>query len=494
MGPVARQHPYDPLSASTVADRLKTARRRRFVGRAAELELFLGALAASEPSFSVLWLHGPGGVGKTALLGAFAESAEDVGVKVVSLDLRAIEPSPPAFMAELGRALGLPTEALSREALAGGEPAVLLLDTFEAAVGLEDWLREEFVPSLPARALVVVAGRNGPGAAWRRDPGWGDLLRVVSLRNLGPDEARAFLRGAGVAEEQQGWMLERLARPPARVGAARGGALAAAGGGGAVGVGRSTRRGRATGGELPGRGTGSASSAGARLRGSRAAHHRGPPGQHLWGRRGRRVVLVAAGPVVHGARDVRPVSARPRAGRHRRGPALARPGRLSGRPPAGASTHRRACLGQRGSRAWACARGSDLLASGKPGGRGVVGLEEPGGGLRGRAAGRRRRGHRAGWSSTTRERSRRRSPRTGWSASPRGSMSSGAVDRSCWALPRTSLCTRPARMTSPATPRHGRRGRTRSAMRRLVRETRCCSRGSWSIVTPTRRRRARSTW
>jgi hypothetical protein len=208
MCPVARQDPYEPPQASTVADRLKSARRRRFVGRAAELELFSGALAASEPSFSVLWLHGPGGVGKTALLGAFGEAAGDVGASVVSLDLRTIEPSPPAFMAELGRALGLATEAVPREALADGESVVLLLDTFEAAVGLEDWLREQFVPSLPARALVVVAGRDGPGAAWRRDPGWGDLLRVVSLRNLGPEEARAFLRGAGVPEQQQGWMLE----------------------------------------------------------------------------------------------------------------------------------------------------------------------------------------------------------------------------------------------------------------------------------------------
>ena len=204
MTPIARQDSCEPPHASTVADRLKSARRRRFVGRAAELELFLGALGASEPPFSVLWLHGPGGVGKSALLGAFAEAAADAGVRVVSLDLRAIEPSPAAFMAELERTGGLSAEG----ALAGGEPAVLLLDTFEVVVGLEDWLREQFVPALAACALVVVAGRDRPGAAWRRDPGWRDLLRVVSVRNFVPDDARAFLCGAGVAEEQQGWMLE----------------------------------------------------------------------------------------------------------------------------------------------------------------------------------------------------------------------------------------------------------------------------------------------
>ena len=102
MSPIARQDSYERPLASTVADRLKSARRRRFVGRTAEVELFLGALVVPEPPFSVLWIHGPGGVGKTALLGAFAEAAGDAGVDVVSLDLRAIEPSPPAFMAELG--------------------------------------------------------------------------------------------------------------------------------------------------------------------------------------------------------------------------------------------------------------------------------------------------------------------------------------------------------------------------------------------------------
>lgn len=188
MSPIARQDPVQSPLASTVASRLQRARRRRFVGRAAERELFEGALAASEPPFSVLWFYGPGGVGKTALLGTLAEAAGDAGLAVVRLDLRAL-PAPPAFLTELGRALGLPAGASPGEALAGGKRAVLLLDTFEATVGLGDWLREQFVPALPASALVVVAGRNGPGEAWRRDPGWGDLLRVVSLRNLDPAHA-----------------------------------------------------------------------------------------------------------------------------------------------------------------------------------------------------------------------------------------------------------------------------------------------------------------
>ena len=66
-------------SAGTLGDLLMARRRRRFVGRASEIELFRAALDSIEPPFSVLHVHGPPGIGKTRLLDVFAALAEDGG-------------------------------------------------------------------------------------------------------------------------------------------------------------------------------------------------------------------------------------------------------------------------------------------------------------------------------------------------------------------------------------------------------------------------------
>jgi len=170
---------------TTLADRLRRARRSRFVGRAVEVALFGKALDSSPPEFSVLFVHGPGGVGKTALLGTFAEVAADAGRAVSRLDGRALKASPRGFLDAVGQP-------------AGGQ--VLLLDTYELLAPLDEWLRESYLPSLPADAVVVIAGRTPPMQGWLADPGWHELLRVVSLRNLRPAESRDFLSARGVPD------------------------------------------------------------------------------------------------------------------------------------------------------------------------------------------------------------------------------------------------------------------------------------------------------
>ena len=277
MCPITRQDSHEPPPASTVADRLKSARRRRFVGRAAELELFLAALAASEPPFSVLWVHGPAGLARPRCWARSPTRRPTPASAVVSLDLRAIEPVAAGVHGRARRA----RSGARRGVSAGGARRPRACGAAAGHLRGRGRPRGLAAGAVRPGAAGVRADRGGgqgaPGEAWRRDPGWGDLLRVVSLRNLGPDDARAFLRGAGVAEEQQGWMLELSHGHPLRIVAAGGRALAAAARrSGAAGVGRGARRGGAAGRELPRRGAEPAPSAGARVRGPRAAHHGGP--------------------------------------------------------------------------------------------------------------------------------------------------------------------------------------------------------------------------
>jgi hypothetical protein len=189
-----------------VRDRLESARRRSFVGRMAELELFGSALAATELPFVVLYVHGPGGVGKTALLHRFGDAAVQTGVQHVHVDGRDVEATPEGFLAAVKAALG--TDADPMAALAAAGRTVLLVDTYESLAALDTWFRDHFLPGLSDQVLVTIAGRRPPATAWRTEPGWRDLLRVVALRNLGPAEAVDFLHIAGVSVELHGRVLE----------------------------------------------------------------------------------------------------------------------------------------------------------------------------------------------------------------------------------------------------------------------------------------------
>ena len=116
---------------------------------------------------------GPGGIGKTALLGAMMRRAAEASVGVAFLDVRTIDPTPDAVAAAVGGPTG-----------AKGGRRVVVLDTFERAAGLEPWLRTTLLPRLPAGSVVVVASRQAPDLAWRTDPAWADVLEVVPVRNL----------------------------------------------------------------------------------------------------------------------------------------------------------------------------------------------------------------------------------------------------------------------------------------------------------------------
>ena len=185
--------------AGTLGELLAARRRRRFVGRASEMELFSTALESVEPPFSVLHLHGPAGMGKTSLLDVLAGMATEAGARVVRLDGRNLLPSPSAVLDELRVVLDVPDgEGGAIVGPSGTGRVVVVIDTYERLAAVDDWVRSWLLPRLPATALTVVAGRSPPSPAWTSDPAWRGLLRVISLRNLNPQESRQYLHACGI--------------------------------------------------------------------------------------------------------------------------------------------------------------------------------------------------------------------------------------------------------------------------------------------------------
>jgi hypothetical protein len=148
-------------------------------------------------------------VGKTSLLQEFFGICQQRQVKAIALDARNIEASPDSFLVSLRHAMGLGPEAMPLETLLSqSQRCVILIDTYEKLAPLDGWLREEFLPQLPANVLLVLAGRDVLSPGWRADAGWSTLIRSLPLRNLSPEESRAYLNQRLVPPEQHQPVLD----------------------------------------------------------------------------------------------------------------------------------------------------------------------------------------------------------------------------------------------------------------------------------------------
>ena len=164
--------------SARLLDRLAAARRRAFVGRDAELALFRSLLRPGEAG-AVLFVLGPGGIGKSALLRHFGWLAEAAQRTVVWLDGRDLHTGPASALAALGTALDL-TGGAPDAARAPGS------STPDAKPGADLDAERDTAPGADLDAERDTAPGTGPGRAPCTGPGAGPAQAPGAGPGTGP--------------------------------------------------------------------------------------------------------------------------------------------------------------------------------------------------------------------------------------------------------------------------------------------------------------------
>ena len=188
------------MAAATIADLIRQGRRITLAGRDAELGLVRQVTAPGGPV--VVYVHGPAGMGKTALISALDACLEDEGVRRLHIAAGAVEPTPTAILMALGRVLDhkAGTVAELAAALANSKDfTVVMIDDVDTWRLAASWLREDLLPTLPASTRFVLAGTVPPPPAW--SIGYGQYFLDIKLGALPRAESDAAVAAAGLSAE-----------------------------------------------------------------------------------------------------------------------------------------------------------------------------------------------------------------------------------------------------------------------------------------------------
>jgi Transcriptional regulatory protein, C terminal len=215
------------MTAATIADLIRRGRLTTLAGRDAELRLLRQVTAPGGPV--VVYVHGPAGIGKTALVAALDACLEDADVRRLHLAAGAVEPTPTAILTALGRALGHETRTVAELAAVLGtieDVTVVMVDDVDTWRLAASWLRTDLLPALPASTRFVLAGAVPPPPAWSTE--YGQYFLDIKLGALPRTESDAAVAAAGLSAEtaERIWQLSgghplgmRMAIHAARAGA-----------------------------------------------------------------------------------------------------------------------------------------------------------------------------------------------------------------------------------------------------------------------------------
>lgn len=170
--------------SSSLRDTVAAADADRFVGRGERLRAF-DELLAADTAHRVLFVHGAGGVGKSALLRAMQRRCAHRGLRAVAIDGRS------------------PVETVfAAIAAAAQAPVVVFIDEADALGAALPAVRDRLLDDLVSTSRVVLAGRHRPDPSWREN-GLDVILREAAVPPLAEDDADRLLALRGVAPDRR---------------------------------------------------------------------------------------------------------------------------------------------------------------------------------------------------------------------------------------------------------------------------------------------------
>jgi hypothetical protein len=172
----------------TLAARLAERDHERFSGREGELAFLDRCLSDDNPPACVVFVHGPGGIGKSTLLREFQRSATTQGWDCFHVEGRELSPTSDTLLAALG------------DAQQSARPLVLI-DTYERMSGLDGYLRRALLPSLPGNAVILIAGRHAPDPAWLTGI-WEGVSAELPLEKFSRADSLRLLEAYGVSDKR----------------------------------------------------------------------------------------------------------------------------------------------------------------------------------------------------------------------------------------------------------------------------------------------------
>lgn len=179
---------------ATLRDRVADRDARSFVGRGAELDVFERVLEGDDPA-RVVFVHGPGGIGKSALLREVVRRARRRGYDAIWVDGREVAPFPQQI------------ESMVADVV-DAHPAIVVFDSYELIASLDGSLRDVVVPDLPEETIVVFASRQPPARGWF-EGGWATLVRTLPVGPLAREDAVRLARSHGAGAEDVAALVDR---------------------------------------------------------------------------------------------------------------------------------------------------------------------------------------------------------------------------------------------------------------------------------------------